>query len=186
MTFAKIDSTENDDFLAEVASKSLSIGPTDVKQSDMNAYRLPSKTHVGLYSNTLTDELMEASSSIKSVGEGVPGFPDFPSFWDGGETSSIRQEQKEKWKQAIRKNIAKRQQRQSRCRFRRNAINHINYKSNDNNNNNSISIGKQQKLWLKERRRRKKIRTILKMENKVKSRKDMVSLKQAMSTLTFT
>ena len=185
MTFLKKDTSENDAILAEIALKSLSIGPTDVNQSDMKAYRLPSKTHAGLYSNSLADQIME-SSSVKNVGEkktnGVPGFPDFPSFWDGLETSSSRQQQKEKWKQTIRKNIAKRQQRQSRCRFRRNAINHINH----NNNNNSISIGKQQKLWLKERRLRKKIKTMLKMENKMASRKDMKSLKQAMSTLKFT
>lgn len=184
-----------DDDLAEFVSKSLNIGENEISKLDMTSYKLPTKTHSGLYCNTLLDCSMKKNEdrprSPPPLGKkGVPGFPDFPTFWEGEEggarTKDSSNENQQSWKEAIVQYQQK--HKMSRCRHRRRTRNkHCSSTTRKiirkSVNHQHISAGKLHKISLKEERRKKKLNTILKMAKKKQLRSDMSSLNKALSSL---
>ena len=87
MAFCSLPTTAAsvDDDLSKLTSSSLSISLTkEISKCGDSNIVFPKERH-GLYSNTLSDVGMSTQPPKDEKEVGVPGFPDFPSFWFGEE-----------------------------------------------------------------------------------------------------
>jgi hypothetical protein len=73
-----------------LAASNLTVGPSLITKLDLvsTSFVMPPlhKLHHNLYNNSMRDLSMDFSRNEGNTtsAEGVPGFPDFPSFWTGG------------------------------------------------------------------------------------------------------
>jgi hypothetical protein len=180
-----------DEDLSKLTSSSLSISLTkEITQCggpDSNIV-FPKQLHgVGLYNNTLTDDVSMSTLPMPSAQkeEGVPGFPDFPSFWCGEEGWAV-------WKKTdVRKEHASKKTNEeatatdaAACkapvRLRRQAVNTagiIKHKRRNGKQSWKQPKAKVQQRTTKKTERRRKVL------QKLKHKRQMVALRRGLSSL---
>jgi hypothetical protein len=111
-----VSALQDDDDLAKAALTSLWIGSQEVVDLASANFQEPIKKHPGLYSATISDTTM--------CSMGVPGFPDFPDCWMGGESYPSSSIAAAASRNKATNNKDKRAQRKQK-RIVRKAVNHI-------------------------------------------------------------
>lgn len=196
-------SSSVDDDLANVTSKSLTMGPSIVAHLEYSSSVLPRKLHHGLYTNSLSDVSMMSVCNNTNINNGrsmvsnknicrgpPPGFPDFPDCWQG-ETSSARRQhniddsivmhladkkRSGQNKCTTSKAKSKRQQR----RLKRNAVNTYGITKRPAA---AVGAGKTIKKRLRDERRVRRIEKVNKLQKQRRRKRDMGNLCRGLASI---
>eukprot|EP00578_Thalassiosira_sp_NH16_P018081 CAMPEP_0181109998 /NCGR_PEP_ID=MMETSP1071-20121207/18481_1 /TAXON_ID=35127 /ORGANISM="Thalassiosira sp., Strain NH16" /LENGTH=190 /DNA_ID=CAMNT_0023193743 /DNA_START=58 /DNA_END=630 /DNA_ORIENTATION=+ len=189
--------TSVDEDLARFTSKSLSMGSSLIRHIDSSSCVLPRKLHPSLYNSSLKDVYMGSGQKCNNgnhgdggapnrtftSGGGVPGFPDFPDCWQGGEISEGRRNDVQmgradkKRMQKWRAKTNARLNRQHQQRLVRKAVN------TSGINKRAVGNGKEIKKGLRDERRMRRIEKIVKLQERRRRKREMGDICRSLASI---
>mmetsp|Transcript_12042 Transcript_12042/g.17978 ORF Transcript_12042/g.17978 Transcript_12042/m.17978 type:complete len:229 (+) Transcript_12042:149-835(+) len=200
-------SSSVDDDLAKATNESLSMGTSIVKDMDNISFVLPPrhKLHLGLYINTaaaspetksitsVTNTLNCHLASMQLGGEnavngGVPGFPDFPDCWAGGQPSTPKASNRNSTRQTNKFSNSKGKQKRCHRRIRRTAVN-IPFGSASTSSSSfaraavSLSPGRDMKKCARDERKLRRIAKVVQIKERRRRKKDMGDICRGMAAI---
>mmetsp|Transcript_25627 Transcript_25627/g.51394 ORF Transcript_25627/g.51394 Transcript_25627/m.51394 type:complete len:228 (+) Transcript_25627:59-742(+) len=199
-------SSSVDDDLAKATNESLSMGTSIVKDMDNISFVLPPrhKLHLGLYINTAmaspetksttsvtTNTLNCHLASMQLGGEntingGVPGFPDFPDCWAGGQPSTPKASNRNSTRQTNKFSNSKGKQKRCHRRIRRTAVN-IPFESASSSSFSraavSLSPGRDMKKCARDERKLRRIAKVVQLKERRRRKKDMGDICRGMAAI---
>ena len=199
-------SSSVDDDLAKATNENLSMGTSIVKDMDNISFVLPPrhKLHLGLYINTAmaspetksttsvtTNTLNCHLASMQLGGEnavngGVPGFPDFPDCWAGGQPSTPKASNRNSTRQTNKFSNSKGKQKRCHRRIRRTAVN-IPFGSASTSSFSraavSLSPGRDMKKCARDERKLRRIAKVVQLKERRRRKKDMGDICRGMAAI---
>mmetsp|Transcript_29581 Transcript_29581/g.65161 ORF Transcript_29581/g.65161 Transcript_29581/m.65161 type:complete len:213 (-) Transcript_29581:75-713(-) len=193
--------TSVDDALAQATSKSLTMGPSTVDRP-WYAFALPKKLHPGLYTSTLGDAPMTTTGSSsaenrkkygngdKSTG-GVPGFPEFPDFWQGESSAERKNNKGRQDSDASLSTAERRGTAKTTARIRRRQKRMVRKAVNPTHGSatrtpGGMGAGRELKRRLRDQRRLRRIEMVVKLQEKRRRKNEMREVCRGMASIKCT